>query len=134
MDRAEAEAIYDSGREACVEVILELAGRVEQHGDRLRRLEEQVRQDSRTSSKPPSSDPPKTRAQRRAEARAKANADFRAARSTLLFGVVAVEAALVWLVISTVGRSGPRRLRMSWRIGLGYSDSRTISSSTSGLR
>jgi transposase len=72
MDRAEAEAIYDSGREACVEFILELAGSVEQHEERLRRLEEQVRQDSLTSSKPPSSDPPKTRAQRRAEARAKA--------------------------------------------------------------
>ena len=40
--------------------------------DRLKRLEEQARQDSRTSSKPPSQDPPKTRAQRRAEARAKA--------------------------------------------------------------
>ena len=72
MDRAEAEAIYDSGREACVEFILDLAARVEQHEDRLRRLEEQARQDSRTSSMPPSSDPPKTRAQRRAEARAKA--------------------------------------------------------------
>jgi transposase len=72
MDRAEAEAIYDSGREACVDFILKLAGRVEQHDDRLRRLEEQVRQDSRTSSRPPSMDPPKTRAERRAEARAKA--------------------------------------------------------------
>jgi len=72
MDRAEAEAIYDSGREACVQFILELAGEVEQHGDRLKRLEEQARQDSRTSSKPPSADPPKSRAQRRAEARAKA--------------------------------------------------------------
>ena len=72
MDRAEAEAIYDSGREACVEVLLDLAGRVEQHEDRLRRLEEQARRDSRTSSAPPSQDPPKTRAQRRAEARAKA--------------------------------------------------------------
>lgn len=72
MDRVEAEAIYDSGREACVEFILELAGRVKQHEDRLRRLEEQARQDSRTSSRPPSTDPPKTRAQRRAEARAKA--------------------------------------------------------------
>src|SRR5437764_13521552 len=72
MDRAEAEAIYDSGREACVEFMLELAGRVAQHGDRLARLEAQSRQDSRTSSKPPSMDPPKTRAQRRAEARAKA--------------------------------------------------------------
>ena len=72
MDRAEAEAIYDAGREVCVEFILELAARVEQHEERLSRLEVQVRQDSRTSSKPPSSDPPKTRAQRRAEARAKA--------------------------------------------------------------
>jgi transposase len=72
MDRAEAEAIYDSGREVCVDFILELAGRVEQHEERLRRLEEQARQDSRTSSSPPSADPPKTRAQRRAEARAKA--------------------------------------------------------------
>jgi transposase len=72
MDRAEAEAIYDSGREACVEFILDLAGRFQQHEDRLKRLEEQARQDSRTSSKPPSMDPPKTRAQRRAEARAKA--------------------------------------------------------------
>jgi transposase len=72
MDRAEAEAIYDSGREACVEFILDLAGRFAQHEDRLKRLEEQARQDSRTSSKPPSQDPPKTRAERRAEARAKA--------------------------------------------------------------
>jgi transposase len=72
MERAEAEAIYDSGREACVECVLELASRVEQHEDRLRRLEEQARRDSRTSSAPPSQDPPKTRAQRRAEARAKA--------------------------------------------------------------
>jgi transposase len=72
MDRVEAEAIYDSGRELCVEFILELAGRVEQHEDRLARLEAQLRQDSRTSSKPPSLDPPKSRAQRRAEARLKA--------------------------------------------------------------
>src|SRR5438552_5630748 len=72
MDRAEAEAIYDSGREACVQFILDLAARVREFEERLNRLEAQARQDSRTSSKPPSSDPPKTRAQRRAEARAKA--------------------------------------------------------------
>jgi len=78
MDRAEAEAIYDSGRERCVEVILELAGAVEplvdhceRLEDRIRRLEEQTRRDSRTSSTPPSRDPPQTRQQRRAEARAK---------------------------------------------------------------
>jgi transposase len=72
VERAEAEAIYDSGRETCVQFMLELAGRVGQHEDRLRRLETEARQDSRTSSKPPSSDPPKSRAERRAEAKAKA--------------------------------------------------------------
>ena len=72
MDRAEAEAIYDSGREACVQFILDLAVRVREMDERLSRLEAQGRQDSRTSSKPPSMDPPKSRAQRRAEARAKA--------------------------------------------------------------
>jgi transposase len=83
MDRAQAEAVYDSGREACVGFLLELtagfearAGRyeadVERLGARIARLEEQARSSSRTSSKPPSQDPPKTRQQRRAEARAKA--------------------------------------------------------------
>ena len=72
MDRAEAEAIYDAGREVCVEFILDLAGRVERLEEGLARLEAQARQDSRTSSLPPSSDAPKSRAQRRAEARAKA--------------------------------------------------------------
>jgi len=86
VERAEAEAVYDSGRERCVEFVLELArglerltiesarvgersARVE---ERLRRLEEQTKSDSRNSSTPPSADAPKTRAQRRAEARAKA--------------------------------------------------------------
>lgn len=79
MERAEAEAIYDLGRDRCVEVILELAGAVERLSaqtrlleERIRRLEEQTRQSSRTGSKPPSQDPPKTRQQRRAEARATA--------------------------------------------------------------
>jgi hypothetical protein len=72
MERAEAEAIYDSGREACVQFILDLAARVREMDERLSRLEGEARQDSRTSSKPPSMDPPKSRGQRRAEARAKA--------------------------------------------------------------
>jgi Family of unknown function (DUF6444) len=72
MDRSEAEAIYDAGRDVCVQFILDLASRVEQLEDRLRRLEEQSRQSSRNSSLPPSRDPPTTRQQRRAEARAKA--------------------------------------------------------------
>jgi transposase len=79
VERSEAEAIFDSGRDRCVEFILELARGFEQLSaanarleERVRRLEVQVRADSRTSSKPPSSDPPKTRQQRRAGARAKA--------------------------------------------------------------
>lgn len=79
MDRAELEAIYDSGRERCVGFMVELVASVERLTaaselleERLRRLEDQARRDSRTSSKPPSQDPPKTRQQRRAEARAKA--------------------------------------------------------------
>ncbi|MGA2166530.1 MAG: DUF6444 domain-containing protein, partial [Solirubrobacteraceae bacterium] len=72
MERAEAEAIYDAGREQCVQLILDLAARVREMDERLSRLEATAREDSRTSSKPPSADPPKTRAQRRAEARAKA--------------------------------------------------------------
>jgi transposase len=85
MERAEAEAIYDAGRERCVEFILELARRSRQLAaqcerleERVRRLEEQGRSDSRNSLKPPSQDPPKTRQQRRAEARAKAKELFRA--------------------------------------------------------
>lgn len=72
MERAEAEAIYDAGRDACVQFVLDLAARVQELEERLRRLEDQARRDSRTSSKPPSQDPPRTRQQRRAEARAKA--------------------------------------------------------------
>ena len=83
MERAEAEAIYDSGREACVESMLELAQRSQELAERserqfarlearIERLEEELRTNSRNSSKPPSSDPPKTRQERRAEARAKA--------------------------------------------------------------
>jgi transposase len=76
MERAEAEAVYDAGRDACVTFLLELTAGYERQiaalEERLARLEAQARQDSRTSSKPPSSDPPKSRAERRAEARAKA--------------------------------------------------------------
>jgi transposase len=65
MERSEAEAIYDSGREACVEFLMRLE-------ERLRVLEAKGTASSRTSSSPPSADAPKTRQQRRAEARAKA--------------------------------------------------------------
>lgn len=79
VERAEAEAVYDSGRESCVRFVLELSDRVDRltaSGGRLEArlalLEQQARADSRTSSAPPSADPPKSRQQRRAETRAKA--------------------------------------------------------------
>jgi len=76
MDRAQAEAVYDQGREACVVFLLELTSAYDAQiaglEERIRRLEGQARADSLTSSKPPSQDPPKSRQQRRAEARAKA--------------------------------------------------------------
>jgi transposase len=65
VERAEAEAIYDAGREACVEFLM----RLEQ---RLRVVEQKASASSRNSSSPPSQDVPKTRQQRRAEAREKA--------------------------------------------------------------
>ena len=55
-----------------MEVLLQLSAAVERLEERVRRLEDQARRDSRTSSKPPSQDPPTTRQQRRAEARTKA--------------------------------------------------------------
>src|SRR5919197_3861559 len=60
MERAEAEAIYDSGRKACVEVLLALAKQVERLEGRVERLEEELRElrrDSDNSSLPPSADP-----------------------------------------------------------------------------
>jgi hypothetical protein len=54
MERVEAEAIFDAGREVCVQFILDLAARVRQFDERLARLEAQSRQDSRTSSRSPS--------------------------------------------------------------------------------
>ncbi len=68
MERAEAEAIYDAGREFCVEVLLRLGaleGRVrelEAENAALRArvagLEERLRLSSRNSSLPPAQDPP----------------------------------------------------------------------------
>ncbi|MGH2804530.1 MAG: IS66 family transposase [Thermoleophilaceae bacterium] len=59
MDRAEAQAIYDSGPKACVKVLLALANQVERLEGRVERLEEEIRElrrDSDNSSQPPSAD------------------------------------------------------------------------------
>lgn len=58
MDRREAEAIYDAGREAVVEVLLRMDGRIQQLEARVEKLERELSRSSRNSSRPPSSDPP----------------------------------------------------------------------------
>jgi transposase len=56
--RAEAEAIYDAGREAVVEVLLAMDRRIQQLEARVEKLERELGKSSRNSSLPPSSDPP----------------------------------------------------------------------------
>jgi transposase len=58
VDRAEAEAIYDAGREAVVEVLLAMDRRIAQLEARVEQLERRVGRNSRNSSLPPSEDPP----------------------------------------------------------------------------
>jgi transposase len=58
VERAEAEAIYDAGREAVVEVLLAMDRRIRQLEARVEKLERELSRDSRNSSRPPSSDPP----------------------------------------------------------------------------
>jgi transposase len=57
VERAEAEAIYDAGREAVVEVLLAMDRRIQQLEARVEKLERQLASNSRNSSRPPSSDP-----------------------------------------------------------------------------
>jgi uncharacterized protein DUF6444 len=56
VDRVEAEAIDDAGREAVVEVLLRMDRRIEQLEGRVEQLERQLAKNSRNSSRPPSSD------------------------------------------------------------------------------
>ncbi len=67
MERAEAETVYDAGREACVEFLIELTARYERQVTRLEarieRLEGKLRESSQNSSQPPSADPPAKRPQ-----------------------------------------------------------------------
>jgi transposase len=72
MERTEAEAIYDAGRERTVEALLDLARRLGGFENRLARVEGERPASSLNSSAAPSADVPITRQQRRALARAKA--------------------------------------------------------------
>jgi transposase len=58
VERAEAEAIYEAGREAVVEVLLAMDRRIRQLEARVEKLERELAKNSRNSSLPPSSDPP----------------------------------------------------------------------------
>jgi len=58
VDRHEAEAIYEAGREVVVEVLLRMDCQIRQLTARVERLERELRKDSRNSSQPPSQDRP----------------------------------------------------------------------------
>lgn len=72
--REGAERIALAGGEPAWELVRGLLGEIAKLQERVARIEEQSRRDSRNSSSPPSQDPPKTRAERRAQARKKAKA------------------------------------------------------------
>jgi len=67
VERVEAEAIYDAGREAVVEVLLAMDRRIQQLEARVEKLERELNRSSRNSSAPPSSDPPSKRRQPRSK-------------------------------------------------------------------
>lgn len=58
MERAEAEAIYEQGREAVVALLLALSTRVAKQEERIAELERRLNRNSQNSSLPPSADPP----------------------------------------------------------------------------
>jgi transposase len=59
VERSEAEAIYDAGREVVVEVLLRMDRQIEQLTARVDRLERELGKNSRNSSQPPSQDRPR---------------------------------------------------------------------------
>jgi len=61
VERREAEAIYDAGREVVVEVLLRMDRQIELLTARVDRLERELAKNSRNSSRPPSSDRPSGR-------------------------------------------------------------------------
>ena len=72
MERAEAEAVYDAGREVCVEFLMGLMVAQERLEERVRVLEVKGAASSRNSSVAPSADKSLSRQERRALARTKA--------------------------------------------------------------
>jgi transposase len=58
VERFEAEAIYEAGREAVIEVLLAMDRRIQQLEVRVEKLERELAKNSRNSSLPPSSDLP----------------------------------------------------------------------------
>jgi hypothetical protein len=58
VERHEAEAIYDAGREVVVEVLLRMDRQIQQLTGRVEKLERELRKSSRNSSQPPSQDRP----------------------------------------------------------------------------
>jgi transposase len=58
VERREAEAIFDAGREVVVEVLLRMDRQIQLLTVRVGRLERELAKNSRNSSRPPSSDPP----------------------------------------------------------------------------
>jgi transposase len=69
VDRAEAEAIYDAGREVVVEVLLRMDRQIGLLTARVERLERELAKNSRNSSRAPSSDPPGERPRPREKGR-----------------------------------------------------------------
>jgi hypothetical protein len=59
VERHEAEAIYDAGREVVVEVLLRMDRQIQLLTGRVERLERELRKNSGNSSQPPSKDRPK---------------------------------------------------------------------------
>ena len=56
MERYEAGAIYDAGREVVVEVLLRMDRQIQQLTARVEKLERELAKNSRNSSRPPSSE------------------------------------------------------------------------------
>ena len=82
VERREAEAIYDAGREVVVEVLLRMDRQIQQLTARVERLERELAKNSRNSSRPPSQDRPKTAAAGRRAGRVASRAGSPGMRAT----------------------------------------------------